>query len=128
VALAGIIGAANLLPWRTLDKYKNYRYVRGEVRALAREHHFGKSLVFIRSNETNLLPWYSTSFASAFLLNPLTLDPDESGTVYVRDLGPASVARIRAAYPGRPAWFIQAPDGLNGHFAVVRGPIPPSSH
>jgi hypothetical protein len=127
VAVAGFIGAANLFPWRTMDKYKNYRYVRGEVRALARQHNFGKSLVFIRADERGLLPWHSSAYGSAFSLNPLTLDPSEPGTIYARDIGPESVARIRASYPDRPAWFLEAPRGLEGHFRVVEGPVPPLS-
>ena len=128
VALASLIGAVNVIPWRALDKYKNYRYVRGEVRALARERNFGKSLVFVNTGEKHRLPWQSSPFASAFALNPLTLDPSEPGTIYVRDLGPESVARIRAAYPDRPAWFLQGPGGLSGHFSVTEGPLPPLPH
>ncbi len=124
VAMATLMGALNLLPWRALDKYRNYRYVRGEVRALARQQNFGRSLVFIRSEERDLLPWQSSSYASAFSLNPPTLDPSGAAPIYVRELGPESAARIRAAYPDRPVWIVQAPEGVRGRFHVVEGPLP----
>jgi hypothetical protein len=124
VALASLMGTVNLLPWRTLDKYKNYRYVRGDVRRLAREHQFGHSLVLVRG-ETVLLPWQSSAFASAFSLNPPTLDREEPGPIYARDLGPVSNERLRRYYSDRPVWVLEQSSPTHADFRVVEGPLPP---
>jgi hypothetical protein len=124
VALASLLGLVNLVPWRGVDKYMNYRYVGGHVGRLAREHQFGRSLVFVRG-EGPLAPWSSSAFASAFALNPLTFDPDAPGPIYVRDLGVESRERLRRYYPDRPAWILGTPKHTSGEFQLLEGPIPP---
>ncbi len=126
VALASMLGCVNLLPWRALDKYKDYRGVSGEVRRLAAEYHFGRSLVFVRG-EGPRPPWASSEYASAFSLNPLTLDRDTPGPIYARDLGAESRARLRSYYPDRPIWVLETPQATGSGFRVVEGPIPPQT-
>jgi len=124
IALASLLGFVNLAPWRSLDKYRNYRGVSGDIRKLAWEYHFGRSIVFVRA-EGALLPWASSEYASAFSLNPPTLAVDAAGTIYARDLGPESRRRVRQFYADRPAWTIGCPAATGDGFRVIEGPLPP---
>jgi hypothetical protein len=116
--LATVLGTLNLLPWRSLDKYHNYRGIVPDVRSLARQYNFGRSLVFIRGRE-----W--PDYDSALPFNPPRFDPDVPGTIYARDLGPESVARLRAYYSDRPVWVVAGPTETKAGFQVIEGPLPP---
>jgi hypothetical protein len=115
VALATLFGLANLLPWRSLDKYHNYRGVRPDVRKLEREYHFGRSLVFVRGPA-----W--PDYASAFPFNPPTFERNAPGAIFVRELGPDSDQRLRAYYADRPVWIIAGQSEGHGGLVVVAGP------
>jgi hypothetical protein len=116
VALATLLGVINLVPWRSLDKYHNYRGVRPDVRVLRSKYHFGRSLVFVRGPE-----W--PDYASAIPFNPPTFGPDAAGTIYARDLGPEADARLRSYYSDRPVWVIAGPSETHGGFTVLEGPL-----
>jgi hypothetical protein len=124
VLLASLTGFVNVMPWRAIDKYKDYRDVRGDVRRLEAQHNFGRSLVFIRGEKPSF-PWSSSSFASAFSLNPPTFDQDTPQPIYVRDLGPESREALRKHYADRPAWIIASPELTGDGFRLVEGPLPP---
>jgi hypothetical protein len=125
VVLASVIGCLNVIPWRAIDKYKGYRGVSGEVRQLARENNFGRSLVFLRGEKPGK-PWRSGLFASAFALNPIPLDKEAPGPIYVRDLGDESRERLRKYYPDRPVWIVADPEFTGDRrFRVLEGPLPP---
>jgi hypothetical protein len=126
VGLASFLGCISLIPWRAIDKYRNYRGVSAEVRNLARENHFGKSLVFVRG-EPSRLPWSSSPFYSAFVLNPARFDRDAPATIYVRDLGSESRARIQSYYSDRAVWILDGPSLTGSGFRVVEGPLPPQA-
>lgn len=118
LGLASLLGVANLLPWRSLDKYYRYRGMRSDVRTLQTQLHFGQSVVFIRGSD-----W--PDYASVAALNPPVLDPAEPETIYAQDLGVESDNRIRSYYPHRPAWIIAGPSVTGGGFQVLEGPLPP---
>ncbi len=116
VALASIIGVFNLVPWRAVDKYHGFRGVTGDVRELAHQYHFGRSLVLVRGAN-----W--PDYAAAFPLNPPTYDHDTPATVYARDLGPAVTQRLREYYSDRPVWIIGGPSYTHAGFEVIAGPV-----
>jgi hypothetical protein len=115
VALATAIGVVNVVPWRSLDKYQNYRGIRADVRQLEQKYQFGQSLVLVRGDE-----W---DYASAIPLNPGTFGPEAAGPIYARDLGAASRERLQAYYPHRPIWIIAGPSVTKDGFKVVEGPM-----
>ncbi|MGH9385406.1 MAG: hypothetical protein ACRD2N_14080, partial [Vicinamibacterales bacterium] len=118
VVLATAIGTTNLLVWRSLDKYLNYRGARPDIRRLATEHTFGRSLVLIRGR---LWP----NYGSAAPLNPIWLGNDGVVPIYARELTRESVAKLRAYYADRPVWIIAGPTATEPRFHVVAGPIAP---
>jgi hypothetical protein len=113
LALAVVLGFVNLLGWRCLDKYRNYRGVRSDVRAMVAE--FGSSLVFV---EGPAFPDY----AAAVPFNPPTLDPEAPGPIFARDLGAESRARIAAHFPGRPIIFLAGPSITGSGFRTLDSP------
>jgi hypothetical protein len=114
VALASLLGVINVLPWRSLDKYHNYRGVRADVRKLDDQYNFGRSLVLVRASA-----W---EYASAFALNPRTFDQSVSGPIYALDLGPESNQRLQRYYSDRPVWVIAKPKSKDAEFEVVTRP------
>ncbi len=101
-----------VLPWRAATKYWRYRGIGGEVRALVQERGITNGLVIVRSLAR-------TDWQEAFVLEPPTLS--DPGTIFARDAGPASRARLIAAFPGRPVWVIgRSADGAP--FRVIESP------
>ena len=82
------------VPWRCLTKYHDYRGVTTDIRHAYEEGQFAHAIVLIDDTELS-----GALYRSAFFLNAPTL-PD-SRPVFARDRGPASHARLRAAYPDR---------------------------
>jgi hypothetical protein len=115
VTLASLLGLANLLPWRSVDKYHNYRGIRSDIRRLERSYHFGRSLVLIRGPE-----W--PDYATAFSFNPATFDRNVVGPIYARELGPETTERLREYYRDRPVWILAGPTVTGKGFAVVKSP------
>ena len=101
------------VPWRAMDKYHGYLRMVPDVRELAAEEKFGRSLVFIRGEE-------HPDYASAFVYNPLDLRA--AAPVYVRDRSPEVAARVMQAFPDRPVWVLNGPSITGGRFEVVVRP------
>lgn len=121
IAAAGVSAALIVLPWRATTKYHRYRGISGEVRALAAEHNIRGGLVFVRSGEN------MRDFASAFVLNPRTLD--DEGTVYALDAGAEHRARVVEWFKNRQVWVIGRMPGPDGPrpFVVLAGPLRPGT-
>jgi hypothetical protein len=102
------------VPWRAVDKYHNYRGMRPDIRYLAKEHDFGRSLVFVRGNR-------HPDYASAAAYNPLDLKAD--APVYVWDRTPELTAQVLEAYPDRPVWLVNGPILTQSGYEVVEGPM-----
>ncbi|MCL4523067.1 MAG: hypothetical protein M1453_09125 [Acidobacteria bacterium] len=115
ILIATLLGAANIFPWRSLDKYHNYRRIVPDIRAMERQYNFGRSLVLIRGKA-----W--PDYDSAFPFNPPRFDRDVPGTIYARDLGPQSVARLRAYYSDRPVWVLAGPSETGDGFKLIEQP------
>ncbi len=104
----------NYFPWRAIDKYHHYLGMRPDVRYLARQFNFGKSLILIRGNR-------HPDYVSAFAYNPLDLNADVP--VYAWDRDPSVRAQILQAYRDRPVWIVNGPSLTGRGYEVVSGPL-----
>lgn len=104
----------NYFPWRAIDKYHHYLYMRPDIRHLAQEYNFGRSLVLIRGNE-------HPDYASAAVYNPL--DTAADAPVYVWDRSPDARSQALEAYRDRPVWIVEGHSITGRGFKVVGGPL-----
>jgi 4-amino-4-deoxy-L-arabinose transferase-like glycosyltransferase len=104
----------NYFPWRAIDKYHNYLGLRPDVRYLAREYDFGKSLVLVQGNAR-------PDYASAAVYNPIDLRAD--APVFAWDQDAKVRSEVLQAYADRPVWIIAGPSITGGAFKVIEGPI-----
>lgn len=104
----------NYFPWRAIDKYHHYLGMRPDIRELAGERGFGKSLVLIRGDQ-------HPDYASAAIYNPLDLRSD--APIYAWDRSPEVRAAVLKAYPDRPVWVVNGPTITKRGFEVVEGPV-----
>jgi hypothetical protein len=116
IAVASLVAFINVLPWRSLDKYHNYRGMRPDIRTLSRDYTFGNSLVLIQSRDNKAFPEYS----SAAIFNPPSLE--QPGTIYARDLNPSKTDLLRKHFADRPLWIVAAPSVTGKGMQVVGGP------
>lgn len=115
VLLASAITVSVYFPWRARDKYYHYLFMRPDVRVLAQQHQFGRSLVLIRGER-------HPDYASAVIYNPL--DWQANAPIYAWDRDPAIRAKVLAAYADRPVWILAGPSVTGAGFQVVAGPTP----
>jgi 4-amino-4-deoxy-L-arabinose transferase-like glycosyltransferase len=108
------LSLVNYFPWRAIDKYHHYLGMRPDMRSLAAERGFGKSLVLIRGDA-------HPDYASAAIYNPLDLHAD--APVYAWDRNPEVRAEVLKAYPDRPVWIVDGPSLTHGGFEIIGGPI-----
>lgn len=111
LSLISIIG---FTAWRSIDKYHHYLKMRPDVRHLASEYRFGKSLILIRGEQF-------PDFASAAIYNPIDLQAEVP--IYAWDENPNLRLRILQAFRDRPVWIVNGPSLTNGGFQVVEGPL-----
>lgn len=104
----------NYIPWRAADKYHNFRGMRPDVRELANEYAFGKSLVLVRGEN-------DPDYVSAAVYNPLDLHSD--ATIYAWDRDAKTRKRLFRSYPGRPVWLIEGPSITGGGYRIIKGPV-----
>jgi hypothetical protein len=102
------------IPWRAVDKYHNYLRMRADVRELAGQYRFGRSLVLVRGERF-------PDYASAAIYNPLDLQAD--APIYVWDRNAAVRAKILGLYSDRPVWVLEGPTITGSGFRVVEGPL-----
>jgi len=103
------------VPWRAVDKYHHYRGMRPDVRELAEEHDFGRSLVLVQGER-------HPDYGSAAVYNPTDLEAD--APIYAWDRDPAVRAALLDHYADRPVWILAGPSVTGGPFEVVEGPVP----
>ena len=113
-----LMGATLLIyvPWRAVGKYRHYRGMRSDVRQLAREHDFGRSLVLVRGA-------IHPDYASAATYNPVDLHAD--APIYAWDASPSIRGELLQAYPDRTVWILDGPSLTKDGFRVVAGPLTP---
>lgn len=109
------LSVLNYFPWRAIDKYHHYLGMRPDIRRLAQEYSFGKSVVLIRGNR-------HPDYASAAIYNPVDLRAD--ATVYAWDRSPEARSQVLNAYSDRPVWIVNGPSITHAGFKVAEGPLP----
>ncbi len=111
--LLTVLALAVFVPWRAADKYYHYRGMRPDVRTLAREHGFGRSLVLVRGKR-------HPDYHSAVVNNPIDLRAD--APIYARDSSVSVRALLLDAYPDRPVWILEGPSVTRAGFQAS-GPL-----
>jgi 4-amino-4-deoxy-L-arabinose transferase-like glycosyltransferase len=114
VVSLSVLTLVNYFPWRSLDKYHDFRGMSPDVRILAKEHDFGRSLVLVRGDR-------HPDYASASIYNPLDLQAD--APVYVWDRNPEVRAQVLEVYADRPVWILEGPSITQAGYQIVRGPL-----
>jgi hypothetical protein len=118
VALAlSLTTLLNYLPWRTVDKYHDYRGMRPDVRALREELGTEPALVLVRGK-------MRPDLASALPYNPIDLNAPRP--IFAWDRDPSVRERLLQAYRDRPVYVLDGPTRTGRGFALVAGPIPPA--
>jgi len=105
------------IPWRAVDKYHNFRGMMPDVRELASEFNFGRSLVLIQGNK-------HPDYDSAFVYNSDDLMGD--GPVYAWDRDAETREKLLKAYADRPVWIVKGPSMNGGSYGVAAGPLRPA--
>jgi hypothetical protein len=111
-----LMALLNFFPWRATDKYYHYRGRRPDIASLAKEYHFGRSLVLVQGDDSDYL--------SAWIYNPLDLSADVP--VYAWNRDSETEAKLLAVYSDRPVWTVNGPSITHGPFKVIDGPLSPS--
>jgi hypothetical protein len=109
-----ILTLVNYFPWRAIDKYYHYRGMRPDVRLLAKEYSFGKSLVLIRGERF-------PDYASAAVYNHVNFH--DRVPLYAWDKNPEVQAQVLTAYSDRPVWVVEGPTITRNGFKVIDGPL-----
>jgi len=109
-----VMALLNFMPWRAIDKYHYYLRMRPDIRQLAKEHNFGKSLILIRGERF-------PDFASAAIYNPINLQAN--APVFAWDKNPAARAKVLLAYSDRPVWIVNGPSLTQAGFQIIEGPL-----
>jgi hypothetical protein len=104
---------ALVIPWKSAEKYHNYRGMRADIRELPPARAGSPALVLVRGRRF-------PDYASAAAYNPLDL---RSGVVYAWDASPEIREQVVRAYRDRPIWFVDGPSLSRGGFRVVAGPL-----
>lgn len=116
VAAACVVAMLVFVPWRSIDKYRDYRGMYPGIGELARQHDFRDALVIVRG--TNF-----PDYANAAIYN--SLDATDPDPVYAWDRGADVRARLATAYSGRRFWVVDGPSVTGGDFVVIAGPLGP---
>jgi len=116
VSLLGLCALVNYVPWRAADKYYHYLNMRPDIRELAEQHRFGRSLVLIQGDE-------QPDYASAAAYNPIDVNGAD-GPIYAWDRAPGTTSRLLEAYPDRPVWIFRGPTLTKRSYDLVAGPLP----
>jgi 4-amino-4-deoxy-L-arabinose transferase-like glycosyltransferase len=114
-AILAIGAAVNFFPWRAVDKYHHYRGMRPDVREIAAEEGFGRSLVLIRGKR-------HPDYASAAVYNPLNLHDDVP--IIAWDRSDEVRLQVLREYSDRDVWIIDGPTVTGSGYRVARGPVP----
>jgi hypothetical protein len=109
-----VMALVTFVPWRAVDKYRNYRGMRPDMRVLASSGRFDHALVLVRGAR-------HPDYASAAIYNPIDLHTD--APIYAWDVSPEVRAAVVRAYAGRPVWVVDGPTLTHDGYRVIAGPL-----
>jgi hypothetical protein len=116
ILVIAVIATLIFIPWRAADKYWHFRGMRPDVRDLAVERGFGRSLVLVRGNRF-------PDYASAAAYNALDVQRT-SGPVYVWDRDADARKAALRAFPDRRVWIVTGPSLTGRGYEITAGPLP----
>lgn len=114
LVLLTVVCPVSFVSWRIHDKYQDYRGFRPDVRELAAQHDFGRSLVLVRGKR-------APDYASAAVYNPVDLEAD--APVYAWDRDADVRARLLAHYADRPVWVLAGPGETGAGYELLEGSL-----
>ena len=114
--LATLSGAPLVIGWRAAVKYHNYRGMSTALADLSRRQGWTDDLVLLRGDSF-------ADYSMGFVLDRPR--PDPRHPIFLRDVPPADVERLRQAFPTRRLWVVNGPSITGGEPRVVSGPIAP---
>jgi hypothetical protein len=104
---------ATFVPWRAFDKYVHYRGMQPGLSELAKEKHFGRSLVLVMGER-------HPDYASAAMYN--SFDWEADAPIYAWDRDPYVRKALLEHYRDRPVWVVAGPTRTGRGFEIVEGP------
>jgi hypothetical protein len=121
LALAGVFGASQVIPWRAANKYHEYRGMLTDIRDL-RQKLGSSDLVVIRSTRQAVASHSVADYGAAIIWNEVPL---EQGAIYARAVTDDDLRRLQQLYGNRRLWLIDAPSVTKGRYAVAISPQSP---
>ena len=115
VVALSVMTLVNYMPWRSLDKYHDFRGMEPGIRELAATYDFGRSLVLVTGSR-------HPDYASASIYNPLDLEADVP--IYAWNVNPEVRSQVLSAYSDRLVWFVDGPSITQHGYQVTKGPTP----
>lgn len=113
VVLSCLIAFINVIPWRSLGKYHNYRTIDTDIKKITNKYQFDHDLVFIKSNDYE-------DYESAFIFNPTSLD--SSDTIYAQYISESQMKALQQHFPDRRVWIVGRPSSKEP-LSVLDGPL-----
>jgi hypothetical protein len=111
------VGALLLfIPWRAIDKYRDYRGAKVGIERLARDNDFGRGVVLVRAARR-------MDYASALIYG--ALDTAQALPIYVWDRNPEVREAVLRNFGNRPIWFVDGPSVTGNEYRVLAGPLTP---
>jgi 4-amino-4-deoxy-L-arabinose transferase-like glycosyltransferase len=116
-AWLSVMALVLFLPWRAVDKYRNYRGVRADLMTLRDEARYRDGLVLVSGAR-------HPDWAGAAIANDIT--PGRAGSpVFAWDRDAGTRQAVLDAFPQRPVWLVDGPTKTGGAYRVTAGPIAP---
>jgi 4-amino-4-deoxy-L-arabinose transferase-like glycosyltransferase len=109
-----LVALTVFVPWRSSARYRHYRNMRADVRAMAGGSGLGRSLVLVRGRR-------HPDYASAAVYNPVDLAAPVP--IFAWDATPAARAAVIRAYADRPVYFVDGPTLTRAGYRIRAGPL-----
>lgn len=112
--LASVAGTLSTVPWRAMNKYRNYRAVTGALGDLADTDKFARGLVIIRGQRHG-------DYAPLAVLNPLSFAGDRP--IFAMADTPTARSQLAESFPDRPVYFVDGPSKTGEGYKLIAGPV-----
>ena len=115
--LAGVLilsAVTVFVPWRALNKYRHFRGMRPDLRAVVNDPGFRNSLLLVHGDR-------HPDWSSAAVYNPVDLE--SSAPVFAWDRSPEVRRDLVAAFPDREVWLIDGPSVTGSGYVIRAGPL-----